>query len=57
MGSTNLQIHIPQLVTLYKAGKLKLDELITRRFPLEQVNEAIQEVEKGQALRNVIMFL
>lgn len=56
MGSTNLQIHIPQLVTLYKAGKLKLDELITKRYPIEKVNEAIEEVEKGKALRNVIMF-
>ena len=56
MGSTNLQINIPQLVTLYKAGRLKLDELITNRYPLEQINEAIQEVEKGEVLRNVIVF-
>jgi len=56
MGSTNLKRDIPELVALYKAGKLKLDELITNRYPLEKINEAIESVEKGQALRNVIMF-
>ena len=56
MGSTNIRVDIPQLVTLYQAGKLKLDELITGRYPLEKINEAIESVERGEALRNVIMF-
>ena len=56
MGTTQLQTDIPKLVQLYKAGILKLDELITHRFPLEKVNEAIDEVLAGKALRNVIMF-
>jgi len=56
MGSTNLQVHIPQLVALYQAGKLKLDELITAHFTLDQINEAIEAVEQGKALRNIIMF-
>lgn len=56
MGSTNLQEDIPRLVGLYKAGILKLDELITGRYPLERINEAIDAVLKGEALRNVIMF-
>jgi Zn-dependent alcohol dehydrogenase len=56
MGSTNMRVHIPQLIQLYRAGKLKLDELITARYPLERVNEAIGAVEKGEALRNVIVF-
>jgi S-(hydroxymethyl)glutathione dehydrogenase/alcohol dehydrogenase len=56
MGSANLAVDIPNLVTLYQAGKLKLDELITNRYPLEKINEAIETVEKGQALRNVIVF-
>jgi S-(hydroxymethyl)glutathione dehydrogenase / alcohol dehydrogenase len=55
-GSTNTAIEIPQLVNLYTAGKLKLDELITGRYPLERINEAIESVEKGDALRNVIVF-
>jgi len=56
MGSTNLQEDIHKLVGLYKAGILKLDELITGRYPLDRINEAIESVEKGEALRNVIMF-
>jgi S-(hydroxymethyl)glutathione dehydrogenase/alcohol dehydrogenase len=56
MGTTRLSIDIPRLVALYQAGRLKLDELITGRYPLEQINEAIESVERGEALRNVIMF-
>jgi S-(hydroxymethyl)glutathione dehydrogenase/alcohol dehydrogenase len=56
MGSTNMQIHIPKLVELYKAGSLKLDELITNRYPLTKINEAMDEVLAGKALRNVIVF-
>ncbi len=56
MGTTQLHTDIPKLVALYKAGVLKLDELITARYPLEKINEAIEAVERGEALRNVIMF-
>ena len=56
MGAINLQVDIPQLVALYQSGRLKLDELISGRFPLEKINEAVEDVEKGEALRNVIIF-
>jgi S-(hydroxymethyl)glutathione dehydrogenase/alcohol dehydrogenase len=56
MGSTNLQVDIPRIVALYKAGFIKLDEYITGRYPLEQINEAIKVTESGEGLRNVIMF-
>jgi S-(hydroxymethyl)glutathione dehydrogenase / alcohol dehydrogenase len=56
MGATNLKIDIPNLVNLYRAGRLKLDELITGRFPLDRINEAMALTEKGEGLRNVIMF-
>jgi S-(hydroxymethyl)glutathione dehydrogenase/alcohol dehydrogenase len=56
MGSTRPSIGIPRLIDLYQHGRLKLDELITGRFPLERINEAIESVAKGQALRNVILF-
>jgi S-(hydroxymethyl)glutathione dehydrogenase / alcohol dehydrogenase len=55
-GSCKLRIDIPHLVDLYQAGRLKLDELITKRYPLQQINEAISSVERGEALRNVIVF-
>jgi Zn-dependent alcohol dehydrogenase len=56
MGATNLKIDIPNLVTMYQNGRLKLDELITGRYPLERINEAMALTEKGEGLRNVIMF-
>jgi S-(hydroxymethyl)glutathione dehydrogenase/alcohol dehydrogenase len=56
MGSTRPDKDIRMLVEPYQAGRLKLDELITGRYPLERINEAIESVEKGEALRNVIMF-
>jgi Zn-dependent alcohol dehydrogenase len=56
MGSSNIQTDIPKLIELYKQGRLKLDELITARYPLEEINEAIASVKRGEALRNVIVF-
>jgi len=56
MGSTRLSVDVPRLVNLYLQGRLKLDELITARYRLDQINEAIEAMEKGEALRNVIVF-
>lgn len=56
MGSVRLQLDVPRLVEIYKAGRLKLDELITGRYSLKQVNEAIASSKSGKAIRNVIMF-
>jgi S-(hydroxymethyl)glutathione dehydrogenase/alcohol dehydrogenase len=56
MGSTRLSVDIPQLVEQYRHGRLKLDQLITARYPLEQINEAIVAMETGEVLRNVIVF-
>ncbi len=47
---------MPWLVNLYQQGRLKLDELITAHYPLAQINQAIESMEKGEALRNVIVF-
>jgi NDMA-dependent alcohol dehydrogenase len=56
MGSTRLSVDVPRLVGFYRSGRLKLDELITARYPLERINEAIDAVLQGRALRNVIVF-
>jgi S-(hydroxymethyl)glutathione dehydrogenase/alcohol dehydrogenase len=55
-GSIRSSIDIPYLISLYQAGKLKLDELITGHYPLARINEAIASLEKGEALRNIITF-
>lgn len=56
MGSTRLSADVPRLVELYQSGRLMLDELITNRYPLEQINAAIDSMERGEALRNVIIL-
>ena len=56
MGSAQTPADIPQLVGLYRGGRLKLDELITGTYPLEEINEAIASVKRGEALRNVVVF-
>ena len=56
MGSTRLSVQVPQLVELYRHKRLKLDELVSQRYPLEEINEAIASMERGEALRNVIVF-
>lgn len=56
MGASNIHVDIPHLVDMYLSGKLKLDELVTRTYPLEEINEAIAAVKRGEALRNVIVF-
>jgi S-(hydroxymethyl)glutathione dehydrogenase/alcohol dehydrogenase len=56
MGSTRLRVDIPILVDWYLQGRLKLDELISARYRLEQINEAIASAANGAVLRNVIVF-
>lgn len=56
MGSTRLDIDVPRLINLYRSKQLMLDELITARLPLERINDAIQDTQGGNAVRNVILF-
>jgi S-(hydroxymethyl)glutathione dehydrogenase/alcohol dehydrogenase len=55
-GSANMARDVPRLVALYRAGRLKLDELVSRRFTLAQVNEAFAALERGEVVRGVITF-
>ena len=56
MGSARLAIDIPALVDLYRQGRLKLDELVSGRYPLARINEALDDARAGGALRNVILL-
>ncbi|TMD90051.1 MAG: Zn-dependent alcohol dehydrogenase [Chloroflexi bacterium] len=56
MGAIRPQVDIPALVEAYRAGQLKLDELVTARFPLARINEAIDTARRGEGLRTVITF-
>jgi Zn-dependent alcohol dehydrogenase len=56
MGDTVLGRDIPWLVDLYGQRRLKLDELISKRWSLDEINEAIADTRGGHARRNVIVF-
>jgi Zn-dependent alcohol dehydrogenase len=56
MGTSVIARDIPALIAKYQDGKLELDGLVSRTFPLDDINEAMDEVRSGAALRNVIVF-
>jgi Zn-dependent alcohol dehydrogenase len=56
MGSICLQVDIPGIIDLYQAGRYKLDELITGRYPFARINEALESSAAGEALRNLLLF-
>jgi Zn-dependent alcohol dehydrogenase len=56
MGDVVIARDIPWLVDLYQQDRLKLDELVSRTWPLDQINDAIADTKSGAAKRNVIVF-
>ena len=56
MGSNRFRVDMPRFVDFYQQGKLHLDELISGRIRLEDVNDALAQLETGEVARNVIMF-
>ena len=54
-GDSDPQVFIPQLVELYRAGKLPLERLI-KTFPFEQINEAMASTEDGSVIKPVVLF-
>lgn len=56
MGSNRFRIDMPRYVDLYLQGELKLDEMISARLDLEDINGAFDEMRKGTAVRSVVVF-
>ncbi len=54
-GDCNPTTDIPKILGLYRAGDLKLDELVTRTYTLEQVNEGYEDLMSGKNVRGVIV--
>jgi NDMA-dependent alcohol dehydrogenase len=55
-GSARIRQDTYMLMELYKAGKLKLDELLTRKYPFAQINEAYDNLIKGEVARSIVTF-
>jgi len=55
-GSSNVQQDVPRLLEYYQRGELKLDELISRRIKVDEVNDAFSAMEAGEVARSVIQY-
>lgn len=56
MGSNRFRIDMPRFVEFYLQGRLHLDDLISRRIRLEDVNDGMEALKSGEVARSVIMF-
>ena len=55
-GSSNVRTFMPKLLRLWKAGKLDLEGMISRRIEIEEVNDAFRAMQNGEVIRSVIDF-
>ena len=56
MGSNRFRVDMPRLVDLYLDGRLKLDELVSARIKLEEINDGFANMKAGAIARSVIVF-
>jgi S-(hydroxymethyl)glutathione dehydrogenase / alcohol dehydrogenase len=55
MGGGNIPHRdIPRIIELYRNGRIKLDELISQRLPLERVNDAFAAIHQGEVARSIV---
>jgi S-(hydroxymethyl)glutathione dehydrogenase/alcohol dehydrogenase len=55
-GASQPHKDIPAYLRLYSNGSLKLDELVTKRYKLDQFDEAFHDLESGKLARGVFVF-
>ena len=55
-GEMNPREAMPKLLSMYEAGALKLDELVTQKYKLDDINEAMKDLRAGRNIRGVIAF-
>jgi alcohol dehydrogenase (nicotinoprotein) len=55
-GSSNPFHDIKKMLELYRTGDLKLNELVTERYQLEDINQAYQDLEDGKNIRGIIVY-
>ena len=56
MGSNRFRVDIPRWLELYQQGRLKFDELVSRRIKLEEINDGFEAMKGGEVARSVIVF-
>jgi Zn-dependent alcohol dehydrogenase len=56
LGSARARADVPHLIGLYRDGQLKLDELISRTYPLDDINVGYDDMREGRNIRGVLNF-
>jgi S-(hydroxymethyl)glutathione dehydrogenase/alcohol dehydrogenase len=56
MGSNRFRVDIPRYLEFYRQGRLLLDEMVSRRGQLEDLNDAFRAMKAGEVARTVLMF-
>lgn len=56
MGSSNFRRDIPGYIDWYLEGRLNLDDMVTRRLPLDSINEGFDDMRKGLSARSILVF-
>ncbi len=56
MGSNRFRIDVPRYVGMYLDGRLRLDEMVTERYALDDINRGFQRMRTGEPARNVVVF-
>jgi S-(hydroxymethyl)glutathione dehydrogenase/alcohol dehydrogenase len=56
MGSNRFRIDMPKYVDFYLGGKLNLDDMVSRRITLEEINDGFASLERGEVARSVIIL-
>jgi S-(hydroxymethyl)glutathione dehydrogenase/alcohol dehydrogenase len=56
MGSNRFRTDIPRYLDFYRQGRLLLDEMVTRRGRLDEINDAFRAMKAGEVARTVLTF-
>ena len=55
-GTSRPTKDIPLAIELYRSGRIKLDELITHHFALDDINQAVETMHRGHHARGIVVF-
>lgn len=55
-GSMNIRVDLPNLLSLYKTGRLKIEEMISNRYSLEEINQGFDDLKSGKNIRGVVIY-
>ena len=56
LGSNHFKVDTPKYIDFYRQGRLKLDEMVTKRGRLEDLNDALESIRRREVARTVLMF-